>query len=255
MSETDSGVKLSIEDAIATITLNIPEKHNSLNGDNIQEFCDHLDSVQQDSAVRVLIVTGAGDKTFCAGAALDQLGSGAIDGNRFTEMTDKLAGMDIPTICAFNGSAYGGGSEIGLACDFRIGVKNMRLFVPPARIGLCYPVNGIARFVQTLGLATAKRLLLASEEFRGEELLRIDYLTHLVDRTELKSKVQGLAERMAGYAPLAIKAMKQIGQQVAMGELDKQEANKIAQACNSSQDLQEGLLAHKEKRPPVFKGE
>jgi len=255
MSETESGVKLSIEGSIATITLNIPEKHNSLDGDNIQRLCDHLDAVEQDSSLRVLIVTGSGNKTFCAGASLDQMGSGSIFSNRFAEMADKLAAVGLPTICAFNGSAYGGGSEIGLACDFRMGVKGMRLFVPPARIGLCYPVNGLQRFVSTLGLATTKRLMLASEEFFDEELLRIGYLTHLVDRAELKGRVQELAQRMASYAPLAIKAMKQIIQQAAVGQLDKQRANKMAQQCNNSLDLQEGLLAHREKRQPVFKGE
>jgi len=255
MSETQSGVKLSIEDTIATITLNIPEKHNSLNGNDIQQLCDHLDALEQDSSLRVLIVTGSGDKTFCAGASLDQLGAEAVFSNRFAEMTDKLAAVSLPTICALNGSAYGGGSEIGLACDFRIGVKGMRLFVPPARIGLCYPVNGLERFVQTLGLSMTKRLMLASEELRDEQLLAIGYLTHLVDRAELKNRVQALAQRMAGYAPLAIKAMKQIVQQVAAGQLDKQAANKIAQLCNNSRDLQEGLQAHKQKRLPVFLGE
>jgi len=255
MSATQSGVKLSIEDTIATITLNIPEKHNSLNGENIQQLCDHLDVVEQDRSLRVLIVTGSGDKTFCAGASLDQLGAEAVFSNRFAEMTDKLAAVSLPTICALNGSAYGGGSEIGLACDFRIGVKGMRLFVPPARIGLCYPVNGLERFVLTLGLAITKRLMLASEELRDEELLAIGYLTHLVDSAELKDRVQALAQRMAGYAPLAMKAMKQIVQQVAAGQLDKRSANKIAEKCNNSQDLQEGLRTHKQKRQPVFTGE
>lgn len=253
-ASADKDLTLSLDGAIATITLNIPQKHNALNGDNIQLFCDYMDRVEQAPAIRVLIITGAGEKTFCAGAALDQLGSGAIDGNLFTDMTDKLANLSIPTIAALNGSAYGGGSEIGLACDFRIGVNGMRVFVPPARIGLCYPVNGIERFVQTLGVNAAKRLLLASEEFSAEALLSIGYLTSLVERENLDTEAQTLARRMAGYAPLSLRAMKTICQQVATGTLDKTEAQKIAEACNNSEDLQEGLSANKEKRPPLFKG-
>lgn len=250
-----AGVHLSIDGVIATLTLNIPARHNALAGEDIEQFCQHLQDVQNNPGLRVLIVTGTGDKTFCAGAALDQLGSGSISGERFAEMTDQLAAIRIPTLCAFNGSAYGGGSEIGLACDFRIGIEGMRVFVPPARIGLCYPVNGIERFVTVLGINTAKRLLLASEELSAKELLRLGYLTHLVPRDELVATTQVLAERLAGYAPLALKAMKELCNQVALGPLDKTQANAIAQACNASADLQEGFRALQEKRPPVFSGQ
>jgi len=249
------GIDLSINDAIATITLNIPQRHNSLDGDNIDQFLQHLHSIHHNPDLRVLVITGAGDKTFCAGAALNQLGSGNFDGDKFSEVPDLISALNIPTICAFNGSAYGGGTEIGVACDFRIGITNMRLFVPPARIGLCYPVNGIERYVNTLGLPTTKRLLLASEEFRGVELMDIGYLTHLVEKDDLVATTQQLAERMAGYAPLALQAMKQVCNQVATGSYVREEAQKIAQACNNSQDLQEGFLALSEKRPPQFKGQ
>lgn len=251
-AELPVGVLLSTEGAIATLTLNIPSRHNALAGEDIEQICQHLQQVQSNPDLRVLVVTGTGEKTFCAGAALDQLGSGAISGERFAEMTDQLAAIRIPTICALNGSAYGGGSEIGLACDFRIGVDSMRLFVPPARIGLCYPVNGIERFVTVLGINTAKRLLLASEEFAAGDLLRLGYLTHLVPREELAATTQALAERLASYAPLALKAMKELCNQTALGQLDKIQANAITQACNASTDLQEGFKALQEKRPPVF---
>jgi enoyl-CoA hydratase/carnithine racemase len=254
MSAISPAVDLSITGHLATLILNIPTRHNALDGDNIRQVCEHLATVAANPEVRVLIITGSGDKTFCAGAALDQLGSGAIDGDRFTDMTDRIAAMRIPTIAAFNGSAYGGGSEIGLACDFRIGIEGMRVFVPPARIGLCYPVRGIERFVNTLGLTTAKRLLVASEEFNAEQLLAIGYLTQLVSRAELPGAVDALAQRLAGYAPLAVQAMKAICQQVASIDYDRQSAIALAKACNNSEDLQEGLQAQKDKRPPVFQG-
>ncbi len=252
--ELSPGIDLHIDQAIATITLNIPERHNALDNDNLDQFLSYLNDIDSNPAIRVLIITGAGDKTFCAGAALNQLGSGNFDGDKFTQVPDKISSLKIPTICAFNGSAYGGGTEIGVACDFRIGITNMRLFVPPARIGLCYPVNGIERYVNTLGLPTAKRLLVASEDFRGPELLEIGYLTHLVEKSELADTAQKLAKRMAGYAPLAVQAMKQICNQVGDGSYVRDEAQKLAQACNSSEDLKEGFLASAEKRPPLFVG-
>ncbi len=254
MTTLTDGIDLTINENIATITLNIPSRHNSLAGEDIDLLRQHLTTVEKDSQIRVLIITGAGDKTFCSGAALNQLGSGSISGEIFAEMTDQLAAINIPTICSFNGSAYGGGSEIGLACDFRIGIEGMRLFVPPARIGLCYPVNGIQRFVSVLGVNMAKRLLLASEEFDAKALFSTGYLTHLVSREERHSKTLEIAQRMANYAPLALQAMKQICNQTALSQLDKEQANAIASACNSSEDLKEGFLALAEKRSPTFLG-
>ncbi|MGH1373847.1 MAG: enoyl-CoA hydratase/isomerase family protein [Cellvibrionaceae bacterium] len=255
MTALADGVDLTIDDKIATITLNIPSRHNSLAGEDIDLLRKHLTTVEQNPQLRVLIITGAGDKTFCSGAALNQLGSGSISGEIFADMTDQLAAIKIPTICSFNGSAYGGGSEIGLACDFRIGIEGMRLFVPPARIGLCYPVNGIQRFVSVLGINMAKRLLLASEEFESQELFSTGYLTHLVNREERQNKTNELAERMANYAPLALTAMKEICNQAALSQLNKQQANQIASRCNASDDLQEGFRALADKRRPEFSGQ
>lgn len=253
-SANSSNVILSIDSSIATICLDNPEKHNSLTGDDITLFINYLDSVASNPDIRVLIVTSTPGRTFCAGASLNELGSGNLSGEIFETLTNRLAAMHIPTICALNGSAYGGGSEIGLCCDFRIGIKGMRLFVPAARIGLCYPLNGIQRYVQKLGPNTAKRLLVASEEFHGEELLAIGYLTHLVEPDELESKTREMAESINRLAPIAVQAMKQICDQAGAGALDHDAARQSVQRCKQSEDLQEGLTAAREKRPPVFSG-
>ena len=153
-----------------------------------------------------------------------------------------------------NGSAYGGGVEIGICCDFRVGVTGMKLFVPPARFGLCYPLSGIQRYVQRLGPITAKRLLVASEEFRGDQLLALGYLTHLVEPDELAGYVAEMAERIGALAPIAVQTMKQLCNQSADGSLDLNEARQMIDDCNSSADLQEGLAAVREKRTPRFEG-
>jgi len=254
MSDNSSNVVLTIDDTIATICLDNPAKHNSLTGDDIGLFIAHLDTVSDNPNVRALIVTSTPGRTFCAGASLNELGSGNLSGEIFETLTNRLAQMRIPTICALNGSAYGGGSEIGLCCDFRIGIKGMRLFVPAARFGLCYPLNGIQRYVHKLGPDTAKRLLIASEEFHGEDLLAIGYLTHLVEPDELQSKAREMAESISKLAPIAVQTMKQICDQAGAGQLDLDAASESIQQCNQSSDLQEGLAAAREKRPPQFKG-
>jgi enoyl-CoA hydratase/carnithine racemase len=254
MKESAPSIDLTVDNSIATITLNIPERHNSLSGDNIALFISHLDTISHSNNVRVLIITGAGQQTFCAGAALDQLSNGQLNGDLFTDLTDKIAAVEIPTVCIFNGNAYGGGTEIGLACDFRVGFSEMKLFVPPARIGLCYPVRGIERFVRILGINTAKRLLVASEDFSGDELIDIGYLTHLAEKDSVHNTGTLLAQRMNGYAPMAVKAMKALCNQSAYGIQDFESAYQTAANCNNSADLKEGLAAMKDKRTPHFHG-
>ena len=130
----------------------------------------------------------------------------------------------------------------------------MKLFVPPARIGLCYPVRGIERFVRVLGLNTAKRMLVASEDFNGSELLSLGYLTHLSEQHDVNAKGLALAQRMMGYAPLAMKAMKSLCNQSVNGIEDLENAYRTAASCNSSDDLKEGLAAMQDKRTPNFHG-
>ena len=253
MSES-SNIELLCNQNIARIRLNHPEKHNSLSSEDIDSFIELLERIENDPDIRVLVVTGAGEKTFCSGASLTQLSDGNMQGDRFVNLTDRLASFRLPTICAMNGSAYGGGVEIGLCCDFRVGIKGTKLFVPPARFGICYPVNGIRRYVNRLGPNLAKRILVASEDFTSEEMLQLGYFTHLVEAGELESFVQNMAERISTLAPLSVTAMKQICNQITGGELNRANAEKLIQQCRESEDLKEGLAAIKEKRKPSFKG-
>ncbi len=254
MNRTSSFVHCSTVDSIATIKLDNFSRHNSLERADMDAFIEHLEAIESNTAIRALILTGSGDKTFCAGASLAELSSGDMDGSFFTRLTDKLAACPIPTICALNGSAYGGGAELALCCDFRVGVHGMRLMVPAARLGICYPASGISRYVQRLGVNTAKHFLLTTREFDAKELLRIGYLTQLVAPGELEATTLELANQLASLAPLALRAMKQICDQAASGQLDQANAAALVSTCEQSSDLQEGLRAISEKRPPVFNG-
>jgi enoyl-CoA hydratase/carnithine racemase len=178
-----------------------------------------------------------------------------MSGEQFQRLTDKLADMSIPTICALNGSVYGGGAEIGLSCDIRVGVSGMKLLVPAARFGLCYPLNGIHRYVQRLGVSTAKRLLITAETLDEKSLLSLGYLTHLVERDELIKTAEKMAKSISQLAPLAVASMKKICDQIADKSLCEKEALALIDMCQKSKDLQEGLCAVEEKRPPVFTGD
>ena len=244
----------SREGHVARIVLNNTERHNSLGQEQLEGIQARLVEVAADDQVRVLVVTGAGEKTFCAGASLQQLGAGQLSGDYFQQTTAQLASLAIPTICALNGNVFGGGVELALSCDFRIGIEDTRMRVPAASIGLCYPLSGINLFVERLGLNVAKRLLVASEEFDARAMLAIGFLDHLVMRAQLEETTQEFSQHIAGLAPLAVGSMKNILQQVASGTLDLDQVSALSQLCQDSDDLQEGFTAQREKRQPRFKG-
>lgn len=239
---------------IGRLTLNNPDKHNSLGQDQLEAMQALLTKIALDKQVRVLVVTGAGYQTFCAGASLGQLGAGQISGDSFQATTDQLANLPIPTICALNGSVFGGGVELALSCDFRIGIEGTRMRVPAASIGLCYPLSGINRFVERLGINLAKRILVASEEFKAIDMLSMGFVDHLVLPAQLEEKTQSLAQHIAGLAPLAVQSMKQILQQAASGSIDYELSGQLSQECLDSEDLKEGFAAQREKRSPRFRG-
>jgi len=259
MNDFKGAIRLALKGSIASITLDNPQKHNSLSAEDIEMFLSHLEYLEARPEIRVLVITGNGPKTFCAGVSLVELTSDGAIADLFQELTDKLANMKIPTLCAMNGSAFGGGAELSLCCDFRIGVKGMAVQIPAARFGLCYPINGIRRYVQRLGINTAKKLLMAAEKLDAETLLAEQYLTHLVEPAELAETAAQMAENLSQLAPLAVTGMKQICDQMVEGNLSTEELNQdaqtIVQNCRQSKDLLEGLNAMRERRQPKFTGE
>jgi enoyl-CoA hydratase/carnithine racemase len=254
MTDTPTFVTLTIDRQVAWIRIDNPAKRNSLTAADIDVFIGHLDAVAQMPAIRALIIAGGSSGTFCAGASLDELSRGELTADQFERLTDRIAAIAVPTICAMNGNAFGGGVEIGLCCDFRIGVRGMRLFVPAARFGLCYPPKGIRRYVHQLGPATTKRLLVASEELDAGTLLSVGYLTHLVEPGQADARATELAGQIAELAPLAVAAMKAICNGATDGNLDAGVAGELAKHCRQSEDLREGLRAVAERRKPVFRG-
>lgn len=252
MSDT---IKLAIDGPRATITLNNPAKHNRLGPAELTRFRDSLDQVDSAEEVRLLVITGAGDKTFCAGFDIGSIASRPdASGGGFEALVDRVEAMRMPTLAALNGGVFGGASDLALACDFRLGVKGMRLFVPPARLGLHYYPNGLRRFVERLGPGTAKRMFLLAEEFSDEELLRVGYLDWLVAPGELAAGVEHIAAQALGLAPLPLAGMKRAINQIARGALDEKSTKAAIAACFASEDLREGLAAYNEKRPPRFRG-
>lgn len=253
--DTPAGVRLDHDGTIAIVTIDRPERHNALGVDDVAAFRSILDEIEAAATIRVVILTGAGGRTFTAGAALDEMRSGRMSGQLFDTLTDRLADFPLPTVCAINGNVYGGGVELALCCDFRVGDPDLTVRVPAARLGVCYPIGGLMRYVRRLGLPTASRLLLAAEPMTGEELYLFGYLTHLAPRGEAVVRAEELARQLAELAPLAVRSMKRLMLDAATGTVDEALAAELIERCTRSADLREGLAAWSEGRDPDFRGE
>ena len=162
--------------------------------------------------------------------------------------------MRVPTICALNGSVYGGATDLALACDFRIGVEGMELGMPASRLGVHYYLSGMRRYVTRLGLGAAKRLFLTGVSMGAGALLEIGYLDEVVPAGDLAKRVDALATLLASRAPLAVQGMKGALNAIAGGTAEAAEVDAAVLRCMRSDDLIEGLSAWKEKRAPVFRG-
>lgn len=251
---SEAGFELTRTGGVACIRLARPQQHNSLGSADIRALREALAAIGADSELRVLLLTGAGERSFCSGASLKELASGEMSGELFSTLTDALASLELPTVCALNGDAWGGGAELALCCDYRLGVEGMRMRVPAARIGLCYPLSGLQRYVGKLGLDVATRMLVGAEEFDAQGLREAGFLHRVLPREQLQAQAMELAQSLADLAPLAVRTMKRLLGQIARGDLDARAAQLAIDACAASADLQEGLTAQREKRTPRFSG-
>ncbi len=234
------------------ITLNRPETHNALDQGAMRRLTEVLRD-WADKDLRVLVLTGTG-RSFCSGAALGDVAGEDWGDNPLTTLCNTLESFPAPTICALNGGVYGGGVDLAMACDFRIGVQGMKMFVPPARLGIHYDPAGIARVVQRLGAQMARRVFLLAENFDDQALLDCGFLDYLVGPGDLKGRAGALADTLENLAPMAVQGMKRTILEISRGTLDEQAAAERIAACFSSADHAEGLAAMKEKRVPKFTG-
>ena len=251
--DTPSAPTLEVDGARAIIRLNRPRHHNRIETGDIATLCEHFARIEEDRRIRVLVLAAPG-RTFCAGFNLEELAPERYDASApgFDRMVDRLEALRVPTIAAIGGSLYGGGTDLALACDFRIGVPGIELMMPAARIGVHYYAGGLRRYVTRLGLGAAKRLFLAGEKIDAEELLRIGFLDAMVRAGELAARVDGLAARLAAHAPAAVQGMKRALNDIAAGTADAAAIARAWRASLRSADVAEGLAAHAERREPKF---
>lgn len=250
---TGQAPRLDVEGGVARITLRRPRQANRLAVEDLATLRGYIDEVDANAAVRVLVLAGEG-RYFCSGFDLGALG--AVDaGARFGELADALEAARPITIARLHGGAYGGAADLALACDFRLGAPAVEMFVPAARIGLHFYAGGLRRFVDRLGLPTAKQVLLAGRTLDAPALLGCGYLDQLLPDVEtLDAALAALTDELLGMAPLALLPMKQHLNAIAAGRLDVNQLAADVLKARDSADLAEGQAAWAGKRPAKFKG-
>jgi enoyl-CoA hydratase len=254
---------VGVEDGIATITFNNPEKHNALTVEMRAAIPRVLTSLQEDSEVRVVILTGAGTRAFVSGADISEFGEHRTSpearagfDRTASESSRAWAALDKPTIAMIRGYCIGGGLLTALAADMRLAATDSQFGVPAARLGLGYGFGGVEALAELVGPAWTAEILFSARRLDAAEALQIGLVNRVVPPDRLEPEVMGLAQAIRDNAPLTTAACKAALRQ-ARRPPDRRELDRVTEmveACFRSEDYREGQRAFAEKRPPRFLG-
>jgi enoyl-CoA hydratase/carnithine racemase len=253
----------SVRDGVGLITFNQPEKRNAMSVEMWDGLTSILDEWDPDPDVRVVVLTGAGDKAFVSGADISQFEksrSNADAQREYEKLTSagraRLTGYAKPVIARIQGFCLGGGLGLAMGADIRIAAESSSFGIPAAKLGIVYGFDMVRRLVSLVGQAHARTILFTGERIGAREAERIGLVNQVVADAELDATVGKLAETIAGNAPLSVRGMKfVIGQAMRdPAERDLDGVGRIVASCFDSADYREGRTAFMEKRRPVFTG-
>jgi enoyl-CoA hydratase/carnithine racemase len=248
---------------LGSIVFNNPEKRNAISLDMSLAAADALDDFAADPSVRVIVLSGAGDKAFISGGDISKFEGSRSTPEQVAEYARKAARFRTtlrtigkPTIAKIRGYCLGGGLGVALHCDLRICAEDAQFSIPAARLGIGYGVDGIALLVPLVGPSVAKEILYTARRFKADEALRVGLVNRVVPAAELDAVVAEYVETMANNAPLSIIAAKRVVDEL-VKDADKRDTalcEQVVADCFASQDYVEGRRAFMEKRKAVFTG-
>ncbi len=246
---------------IACVTVNRPEKLNALNQKVMEELRNCFEVIQKDDEVRAVILTGAGEKAFVAGADINELAlqtpiqgkETSLAGQRILDLMENLGK---PVIAAVNGYAFGGGCELAMACTLRIASDNARLGQPEVKLGIIPGYAGTQRLPRLVGKGRALEMILSGEPLSAQEAYRIGLVNQVVAAKDLMAAAESLARKIMANSPVAVKlALEAVNRGMEMTHSDGEflEATLFGLCCSTA-DMKEGTRAFMEKRPAKFAG-
>ena len=247
--------------AVAIITINRPKVLNALNTQTLDELRRAILELKHDEAVRAVILTGAGEKSFVAGADINELATQTPTGGREhairgQHVLDLIEQMGKPVIAAINGYALGGGCELAMACTIRIATDTAKLGQPEINLGIIPGYAGTQRLARIVGKGRALELLLTGDQIGAPEALRLGLVNRVVPAAELMTEAKKLAAALAAKAPVAIRYILEAvnkGIEMPFAQAQIFEATLFGLVA-STDDMREGTAAFLEKRKPAFKG-
>ncbi|WHZ32433.1 enoyl-CoA hydratase-related protein [Desemzia incerta] len=251
---------LEKKNGIGRLTINRPKNLNALNKEVLEELTQVLKAIEKDEDIQVLIVTGAGEKAFVAGADIKEMkDKNAIEGRDFSTLGNaafsQLENLRQPTIAAVNGFALGGGCELAMACDIRIGSVNAKFGQPEVGLGITPGFGGTQRLSRLVGLAKAKELIYTAKTINANEAMSIGLLNQLVEAADLTAEAEKMAQAIMKQSPLAVEASKKAinrGYEMDLVHGLEMEAEMFG-ALFATEDQKEGMTAFTEKRKAAFK--
>ena len=257
-------IELSVSDGVALVVLNRPQAMNALSC-RLKEELEEIfaQRLAEDDGVRVVIVTGAGDRAFCAGADLKERSGETPPPAAFFRaqqathrLFDRIAGFDRPVIAAINGVALGGGAELALCCDVRLMADTARIGLTEVRLGAIPAGGGTQRLPRLVGASRAKELIFSGSMLTAQEACEAGLASRAVAAADLMGEAQSLAERIAAQPPLAVQFAKRAIDRGLNGPLEAGLEYELyaASILFDTEDRKEGMAAFVEKRPPRFKG-
>ncbi len=252
-------IELSEEDNVATVRLNRPDRYNALGSRIVDELGQALERVEGSEQARAVILTGAGERAFCSGVDLKERAEMTAeerwDHNRaLNAFAERLARLQMPTVAALNGLAFGGGLEITLACDFRIAAEGAEFSLPEVGIGIVPGAGGTQRLPRLIGPTKAKELILTGRRVSADDALDMGLVSKVVPPSSLMEEARSLAEEIAVNSPLALayaKAAVDLASETTIEQGLRYETAAI-RATLSSEDYQIGLAAFADRREPNF---